>query len=166
MEAEPNIRIVSARFPEDDEAVRALFAEYADSLDVDLSFQHFDTELSELPGKYAPPLGGILLARDGGGAALGCVALRPAPMPGTGEIKRLYLRRAARGQALGRRLVEAIIERARDTGYVRVVLDTLTSMHAARRLYVGLGFCPVPPYYVNPLPGTLYMALDLQPTST
>lgn len=160
--AKPNIRIASARFPEDGEAVRELFAEYANSLGVDLSFQDFDAELTDLPGKYAPPLGGILLARESNGAALGCVALRPAPTPGTAEIKRLYLRPAARGQALGRHLAEAIIERARGTGYVRLVLDTLVTMDAARQLYVKLGFRPVPPYYDNPLPGTLYMALDLR----
>jgi hypothetical protein len=44
---------------------------------------------------------------------------------------------------------------------VRVVLDTLATMRAARRLYGELGFQPVPPYYDNPLPGTLYMALEL-----
>jgi hypothetical protein len=36
-------------------------------------------------------------------------------------------------------------------------------MAAARQLYVALGFHPVAPYYDNPLPGTLYMALDLDP---
>jgi ribosomal protein S18 acetylase RimI-like enzyme len=163
--AKPTIRIVSARFPEDGGPVRELFAEYASSLGVDLSFQDFDAELSDLPGNYAPPRGGILVARDCHGAALGCVALRPTATPGTAEIKRLYLRPAARGQALGRRLAEAIIERARDTGYVRLVLDTLATMDAARKLYVKLGFHPVPPYYDNPLPGTLYMALDLRPGS-
>lgn len=162
MQAEPDIRIVAARFPEDSEVVRALFAEYAESLGADLSFQDFDAELTRLPGKYASPRGGILLACDATGAALGCVALRPAPMPGTAEIKRLYLRPVARGQALGRRLAEPIIEHARGAGYARVVLDTLATMHAARQLYVKLGFKPVPPYYDNPLPGTLYVALDLR----
>ena len=161
MTAAPEISIASARFPEDGQVVRELFAEYADSLGIDLSFQGFAAELAQLPGKYAPPLGDILLARDVAGTALGCVALRSTVMPGTGEIKRLYLRPAVRGQALGRRLAEAVIVRARKAGHVRLVLDTLATMHAARRLYAALGFRPVPPYYDNPLPGTLYMALEL-----
>ena len=162
MSAASGISIVSAHFPADREAVRELFAEYADSLGIDLSFQGFAAELAQLPGKYAPPLGDILIARDAAGAALGCVALRPTTMPDTGEIKRLYLRPAARGQALGRRLAEAILVRAREAGHARVVLDTLASMDAARRLYAALGFRPVPPYYDNPLPDTLYMALELR----
>lgn len=161
MSAASGISIASVRFPADGEVVRELFAEYADSLGIDLSFQDFAAELATLPGKYAPPLGDILLARDVTGAVLGCVALRPTAMPGTAEMKRLYLRPAARGQALGRRLAEAVIARAREAGHERVVLDTLATMHTARRLYVELGFRPVPPYYDNPLPGTLYMALEL-----
>src|SRR3546814_10235228 len=52
------------------------------SLGIDLSFQDVAAELAELPGKYAPPRGVILIARDGAGAALGCVALRPWSEPG------------------------------------------------------------------------------------
>ncbi len=56
-------------------SVRALFEEYAASLDVDLGFQDFERELAELPGDYAPPAGRLLLALDP--EAVGCVALRP-----------------------------------------------------------------------------------------
>ncbi len=163
MSASTTIAIAPARLPDDIQAVRGLFAEYVDSLGVDLSFQDVGAELAQLPGKYAPPRGVILLARDGVGAVLGCVALRPWPQPGVGEIKRLYVRPAARGQALGRRLAEAVIAWAAQTGYRRVLLDTLASMQAARGLYVALGFRREAPYYDNPVPGTWYMALELEP---
>ncbi|RCS28754.1 GNAT family N-acetyltransferase [Rhodanobacter denitrificans] len=166
MSASSTIAIAPARLPDDIEIVRSLFAEYIDSLGIDLSFQDVGAELAQLPGKYAPPRGVILLARDDAGAALGCVALRPWPEPGVCEIKRLYVRPAARGRALGRRLAEAAIAWAAGASYARVLLDTLASMQAARQLYVALGFRPVAPYYDNPVPGTWYMALELEPGSS
>jgi hypothetical protein len=58
-------------------AVRALFREYAASLDTDLCFQDFDAEVN---------------------------GLEP---PAVGEIKRLYVRLAGRGQRLGFREITA-----------------------------------------------------------
>ena len=146
--------------------MRGLFAEYIDSLGIDLSFQEVGEGLAQLPDKYAPPCGVIPIARDGArrrGSVLGCVALQPWLQPGVCEIKRLCVRPAARGQALGRRLAEAVIAWATRAGCVRVLLDTLASMQAARQLYVALGFRPVAPYYDNPVTGTLYLALEIEP---
>ena len=159
-----NVSIAPADFPADGDVVRHLFAEYVDSLGIDLSFQDVAVELASLPGKYASPQGAVLLARDAGGRALGCVALRPWRPPGTGEVKRLYVCPEARGQAFGQRLAEAVVGAARQAGYTRLVLDTLASMQPALRVYRALGFRPVPAYYDNPLPDTVYMALELSPT--
>ena len=87
------------RDPEADE-VRPLLLEYAGSLSFDLGFQDFESELSGLPGDYAPPGGALLLARVDGRAA-GCVALRRLDAT-TGELKRLYVRPGSRGLGLGR----------------------------------------------------------------
>jgi hypothetical protein len=71
------VRIAPLAGPGDLAAVRALFGAYAASIGVDLGYQGFEAELAGLPGKYAPPAGALLLARGAGGAAIGCVALRP-----------------------------------------------------------------------------------------
>ena len=140
-----------------------LFRAYATSLDVDLGYQDFDAELAGLPGKYAPPAGELLLARDPAGGALGCVALRPLDVPGACEMKRLYVAPAARGRGLGRGLVAAVLAAARAAGYAEIRLDTLPSMAEAATLYRRFGFEPISPYYPTPVAGTLFFARPLAP---
>jgi putative acetyltransferase len=155
--------IRDARMPAEIAATRALFQEYAASLDVDLCFQNFAQELADLPGAYAAP-GGCLLLADDGGAAVGCVALRALDGcgPAVCEVKRLYVRPSARGARVGRALAEAVIARARGLDYCEIRLDTLATMTEARRLYASLGFHECAPYYRNPLHGVTYMRLALR----
>jgi len=140
---------------DDVELVRTLFHEYADSLGVDLSFQGFEEEAVALPGGYD-----ALLVATVDGEAAGCVGVRPLE-EGVCEMKRLYLRPAARGSGLGRALAEAAIARARALGYDRMRLDTLPSMGAARALYRSLGFVEIAPYRHNPVDGTAFLELRL-----
>ena len=139
--------------------VRAMMREYQAWLDVDLCFQSFEQELAGLPGAYAPPDGALLVARGDAGL-LGMVALRRRAAQ-TAEMKRLYVRDAARGTGLGRRLAERIIAEARVRGYRELWLDTLPIMQDAQRLYVRLGFTDIAPYYASPIVGTRYMGLSL-----
>jgi len=150
-------RIAAARSPGCIETVRELFVEYATWLGEDLCFQGFEAELADLPGDYAGERGALLIARSGAEAA-GCIALRPFDAE-TGEIKRLYVRPAFRGTGLGKNLSLRVLEAARQAGYRRLVLDTLKRMESAVCLYEGLGFRPIPAYYVNPMKGALYFEL-------
>ncbi|HKU63360.1 MAG TPA: GNAT family N-acetyltransferase [Gemmatimonadales bacterium] len=139
--------------------VRQLFREYAAGLGTDLEFQGFTRELAELPGDYAPPAGRLLLGVDGKRPA-GCVALRPLERE-VCEMKRLYVRPDFRGAGWGRRLAQRVLDEARAAGYCRVRLDTLASMEEAQRLYLALGFRPIPAYRYNPVPGSVFLELDL-----
>lgn len=139
----------------DMELVRELFAEYGHSIGVDLSFQDFDRELATLPGDYDP----ILLALWNGEPAA-CAALHA--IDGTiSEMKRLYVRPAFRGHAIGRALAEHLIAIARDRGFTAMRLDTLPSMQDAMRLYESLGFRDIDAYRFNPIAGSRYMELAL-----
>ena len=153
------VKLVQADSVEDIERARELFVEYAASLQMDLCFQNFEQELAELPGRYAPPDGRLLLARVEDEIA-GCIALRKFDQ-WVCEMKRLYVRPAFRGRGLGRALALASVAEARKIGYQRMCLDTLPSMKEAAGLYRSLGFAEAAPYYHNPICGTIFMELKL-----
>jgi putative acetyltransferase len=157
------ILIAPASGPQDLDAVRTLFQEYAKSLAVDLCFQQFEQELAGLPGEYAAPRGCLLLATVQGGFA-GCCALRAldgVDYANACEMKRLYVRPQFRGLGLGRLLAEAILDQARQADFACVLLDTLDDMEAARALYDELGFVDIAPYYFNPIAGAHYLKAAL-----
>lgn len=155
-----SVTIVLAETAADLDDVRRLFQAYAASLDFSLCFQGFDEELAGLPGKYAPGHKGALLLARRDGVAIGVVGLRDLG-DGICEMKRLYIDPAGRGLNAGRRLVDAVLARARGYGYSALRLDTFPSMVAANRIYDSLGFRDIPPYYDNPLPGPRYRELTL-----
>ncbi len=152
--------IFHAESPAQIAQARELFLEYAQSLGFSLCFQNFDKELAELPGDYAPPEGRLLLVECEGQLAA-CVALHKLE-PVICEMKRLYLRPQFRGRGLGRTLAERIIAEARQIGYQRMRLDTVEPvMKDAVAMYRKFGFKEIAPYCPNPIPGALYMELEL-----
>jgi ribosomal protein S18 acetylase RimI-like enzyme len=159
----PHVQLLHPLSAADWMETRTIFQEYAASLDVDLCFQGFQDELSQLPGDYAEPRGTLLLAWVDGVVA-GCCALRPldsSDYTNAAEMKRLYVRKAFRGLGLGRQLTEAILDAAHKAGYSCVLLDTLDDMESARALYEDLGFEEIPPYYHNPHAGAHYLKVDI-----
>jgi putative acetyltransferase len=156
----PPVDIASPHDAADLDAVRALFSEYAASLGFSLDYQGFEAELASLPGRYAAPEGALLLAKVDGVPA-GVVALRKFEA-GIAEMKRLYVRPTHHGRTIGRKLAEEIVSTARDRGYRRLRLDTISGkMDAAVKLYRSMGFAEIAPYYDSPVPGTTYMELVL-----
>ncbi|MFC5568551.1 GNAT family N-acetyltransferase [Lysobacter yangpyeongensis] len=142
------------------DTVRALFREYAQAIGTDLEYQGFTAELEALPVPYVSPRGAIFIASVDDQVA-GCVALKRLDER-SGEMKRLYVRPAFRSFGLGRRLIVAVIQAAREAGYGELRLDTLASMESAQALYRRLGFTEIAPYSSNYLPGTRFFALDLR----
>jgi putative acetyltransferase len=154
------MNLVQAETSEQIEQARRLFRDYADWLQIDLCFQDFENEVTHLPGEYVPPGGRLLLAYNNNRLA-GCVALRRLDEQ-TCEMKRLFVRKEFRGQGLGRQLIAAIIQEAKQIGYEHMRLDTLPpKMNDAIGLYRSYGFREIEPYYRNPVPGALFMEMDL-----
>ena len=151
--------IRQALFPTEQDDVVSIFREYVNSPTVNLGFQEYEAEFAGLPGNYAPPEGRLLLAREGD-TVLGCAALRRVD-ESTCEMKRVYVRPAARGRNIGRLLVEAILKEAKLVGYSRLCLDVLPEFTTAQKLYQSMGFEPAEPVSFNPIPGTKFLALTL-----
>jgi GNAT superfamily N-acetyltransferase len=94
--------------------------------------------LGNLPA-YLPPRGRLLLAHGDDGALLGTCFLKMIRTD-TAEIKRLFLRPAARGLGLGRSLASRAVAEARGLGATRILLDTGVWMTEAQALYRRMGF--------------------------
>ena len=145
--------------------VRAL-TDWAISLDPDTkdapTFTSLESELAALPGKFVPPTGRFLLARDEG-EAVGCGALINHG-DGVVELKRMFVKPDQRGKGTGTRLIEALIDQARALGAQRVILDSYHKMHAAHRIYRQAGFEDVGPRDGFPIEfadRVVFMQMDL-----
>jgi GNAT superfamily N-acetyltransferase len=94
------------------------------------------------------PAGLLLLARLRG-EPIGCGALklhgrRPA------EIKRMWVSPTARGLGVGRRILVALEQHARQRGVVRVRLETNKTLHEAMSLYHAAGYAEVDAFNDEP----------------
>jgi GNAT superfamily N-acetyltransferase len=162
------LQISQAKTPEQTLDIQAMLREYTEwaltlteGQDVP-TFENLEQELASLPGPFAPPAGCLLIAKDDGEPA-GCIALRDRG-EGTSELKRLYVQPGHRGKDLGRILVGAVIECARELGYRRIILDSHVSMTKAHEIYANAGFRVIPP--PDDFPAALrdlaiFMQLDL-----
>lgn len=149
------IEIIKATSPGDVAAVKELFLEYADFLNVDLCFQGFDEEMATFPDAYVV----LFLARVDGApaAAIGLKNLGE----GMCEMKRLYARPSFHGLGLGGRLCDCLITEARYRGFSAMRLDTLQRLDAAVALYRKRGFVEIEQYCENPEDDVMYMEMTL-----
>jgi GNAT superfamily N-acetyltransferase len=97
---------------------------------------------------FQPPNGVFLLAtldED----PVGCGGLRLLTAQ-VGEIKRLFVRRLARGQGIARTLLGGLEDRARDRGFKAIRLDTHGGEPSAVGLFRAAGYQPIADYNGNP----------------
>ena len=111
-------------------------------------FGALEKEAAHLPLSYHEQGGGCLLAfvhqAPSGFVAWRALAPSPQVVAGAWEMKRLWARPEARGLGLGRRLTQAVLDRAVASEQHAVYLDTApTAMQNAHRLYLEMGFVPV-----------------------
>ena len=85
----------------------------------------------------------FLVARDERRAAVGCGALRRLDEE-TFEIKRMYVRPAAREQGVGRELLGALEDEARRLGATCMRIETGPAQPEAIQLYKRAGYVAIP----------------------
>jgi GNAT superfamily N-acetyltransferase len=99
------------------------------------------------PDEMAPPHGVFLVGYDDGRAvAIGGVR---GLGEGLGEIKRMYVVPDARSRGVGRALLAALEDAARDLGHVRVRLDAGAAQEHSRALFASVGYRPIGAYNAN-----------------
>lgn len=149
--------------PPDSAVAAALLGEYRAELDT-----RFPDGFRPPPGWAAAaselvrPTGDFLVVR-GDGEPLGCGAVRVLE-PGIAELKHMWLSPRLRGRGLGRRLLAALEEAARELGCTVVRLDTSVYLPEAVALYRSVGYHEIPRYNDNPL-CAIWMERDLDATA-
>lgn len=98
--------------------------------------------------EFALPNGVFVVARLDG-KAVACGGLK-RPEADTGEIKRLWVDPATRGLGLGRKVLTALEDLAREMGLKRVRLDSNLSLPEAITLYRKAGYAEVPRFNDSP----------------
>jgi GNAT superfamily N-acetyltransferase len=96
---------------------------------------------------FVRPRGAFLVA-TAGPQALGCGGVRRLSET-VGEVKRLFVRRPARGSGVGRTLLAGIEAVAGELGVVELRLDTMGREAAALALFRSTGWEEIPDYNGN-----------------
>ena len=146
--------------------VEELFTEYTNMLvrldplfQESLDEQSYSEELNHLEDKYGLPQGRLYLLMDGETPAAS-IALHKIDEK-TCELKRLYVKPGYRRQGIAEKLLDRMIEEARETGYSYMVLDTMPALKEAIRLYEKKGFYSINKYNNNPFEKMLFYRKDL-----
>jgi putative acetyltransferase len=106
------------------------------------SVEDKDRETLNNPQKYFLDPGGAIFIAEDSGNPVGAVALIVMG-GGSVELSKMGVRPAAQGQGVGRMLVAAAVNRAREMGMRRVYIETNSILAPAIKLYREAGFAPL-----------------------
>jgi N-acetylglutamate synthase-like GNAT family acetyltransferase len=116
-------------------------------------------ELTGRSARFMPPKGYQMLLYDDEKLA-GCVAFNEFKKD-ICEIHRLYVRPTFRGLGLGKKLLLAVLDHAKQLGYTKAYLDSNVKLERAIQIYPALGFKQIPAYHPDPTEGMLYFEKTL-----
>jgi GNAT superfamily N-acetyltransferase len=133
--------VAIVRVSADSNEARALI----EALDADLQRRYPGVAIHGLrPDEAQDPRLSFFVARVGG-QAVGCAALRELD-PGTGELKRMFVRDDFRGRGVARLLIAALENHAAALGYHTLRVETGEGQPEAINLYQSAGYTPILPF--------------------
>lgn len=104
--------------------------------------------VSAEPEELRPPAGRFFVASLSG-EPVGCGALKLVA-DSVGEVKRMWVARSVRGMGVGKRILDAIESQARESGVLRLRLETNRVLDEALALYRRNGYRKVKPFSREP----------------
>jgi len=107
-----------------------------------------DADIRDIQASYLARGGTFRVAVDTSGRLVGCGGLYPLS-DHEGEIRKMYLVPAVRGQGLGRALLGDLVGFAKTRGYRRLVLETASVLKEAIGLYRSFGFVETPREHIS-----------------
>ena len=122
-----------------------------------------DIEVLENPEKYILEKGGHIFVALYNGFPVGVCALSPMPNESgyDFELAKLAVNNSIQRKGIGRRLCEAVINKARELGGEKLFLESNTRLKPAIALYRKLGFKELPEYHPAYARGNIQMELSL-----
>lgn len=122
--------------------LHARYPERSETLDSYWRLKNIDGDLAAMAAGRIPEDRRVLLARLGEAPA-GTVMLTPVDAR-LCEMNRLFVAPSARGHGVGRALVAALLDEARDAGFSKMRLEAYDRHDEALPLYAAMGFGPDP----------------------
>jgi putative acetyltransferase len=153
----PNVLIRPIE-PRDSDAIAAIIRTVMPEFGADgPGFAIHDPEVSDMHAAYTRPRSAyFVVERDGVVVGGGGVAPLEGGEADVCELRKMYFLPAARGIGAGNAMLLRCLETARDLGFKRCYIETLTGMDAAQALYQKHGFIPL----CAPLGGTGHFGCD------
>lgn len=107
-----------------------------------------DSDLNDIEANYLQPGGVFELIEDKEGKLLGTYGLFPLDKD-TCELRKMYFVPQIRGMGLGRHVLERAVSHARRLGFKAIVLETISVLKEAIRLYTRFGFVPMQTTHIS-----------------
>jgi GNAT superfamily N-acetyltransferase len=136
----PDFSIVAVSVIESREAQQLI-----GELDRELRQRYPGSSVHSLDLQSVTPENTIFLVGYLDGAAVACGAIRKIG-PGTGEVKRVYVKPAVRGQGLSKLILRRLEDEARRAGLVTLKLETGTKQPESVGLYRQAGYIDIPKF--------------------